>query len=64
MAGYHWVLHDASGNSLRDTESLPSREEAEAYMGREWAALLEEGAHSATLVGDGATLYTMGLTEE
>ncbi|MBA2427643.1 MAG: ComEC/Rec2 family competence protein [Actinobacteria bacterium] len=64
MPDYHWVLHDVSGKDLGPTQPCPSRGEAEDFMGREWAALLEEGAHSATLVGDGKKLYTMGLTAE
>ena len=62
MAGWRWIVRDPSGGELSSTEVLPSREEAEAWMAREWAGLLEAGGESATLVGDGRELYTMGLS--
>lgn len=63
--GYRWVLHDASGSELRSTEWFASREEAENWMGAEWASLLEEGAEEVSLIGDdGRAFYRMGLREE
>ena len=64
MAEWRWIVHDPAGRELRTTEPLPSREEAEAWMGIEWSSLLDEGGESVTLVGDGERAYTMGLTEE
>ncbi|MBA2274424.1 MAG: hypothetical protein H0W21_11070 [Actinobacteria bacterium] len=62
MDGWHWIVRDPSGGELSSSEELPSREEAEAWMGREWESLLERGGESATLLRDGDELYTMGLT--
>ncbi|MDQ3752446.1 MAG: hypothetical protein M3333_06105 [Actinomycetota bacterium] len=62
MDGWHWVVRDASGGDLFSGEELGSREEAEAWMAREWGSLLERGGESVTLVGDGREQYTMGLT--
>ncbi|MBA3349711.1 MAG: hypothetical protein H0T12_04055 [Actinobacteria bacterium] len=62
MDGWHWIVRDSSGAELPSSEELPSREEAEAWMGREWRSLLEGGGESVTLVGDGVEHYTMGLT--
>lgn len=60
---FHWVLHDASGTDLRATEDLTSKDEAEAWMGAEWAALLEEGAATVSLMDGDERLYRMGLRE-
>ena len=61
MDGWHWVVRDASGGDLSSSEELGSREEAEAWMAREWESLLERGGESVTLVCDGRERYTMGL---
>ena len=63
MSTFHWTLLDADGNELRSTETFDSKEEAEAWMGTEWAALLEEGAESVALIQDTSRLYEMGLRE-
>jgi len=64
VTGYRWVLHDVAGTELRATEAFATREEAESWMGAEWAGLLEEGAESASLVDDaGTAYYRMGLRE-
>lgn len=63
MAGYLWKLHGPAGEELRATEPFSSREEAEAWMGAEWAALLDEGAETVSLVSGDETLYRMGLRE-
>lgn len=63
MADFTWKLRGASGEALRETESFPSQSEAEAWMGAHWSELLDEGAESVSLVGDGSTLYDMGLRE-
>lgn len=60
---FRWVLHDASGTDLRATEDLASKDEAEAWMGAEWAALLEEGAATVSLMDGDVRLYQMGLRE-
>lgn len=64
MAGWHWVLHDASGTDLRSTDEFASKEEAEAWMGREWSSLLDEGAESVTLMNGDDRDYRMGLRAE
>ena len=64
MAGWRWILHDASGTDLRSTEEFDSKEEAEAWMGREWSSLLEEGAESVSLMNNGDRDYRMGLRAE
>jgi hypothetical protein len=63
MADFVWKLHGPSGEDLRATESFASREEAEAWMGAEWATLLDEGAETVSLVHGDETLYRMGLRE-
>lgn len=64
MGDFYWVLHDASGTDLRSTEQFPSKEEAEAWMGREWSALLDEGAETVTLFEGDSKHYNMGLRAE
>lgn len=63
MPDYVWKLHAADGADLRQTDPFASKEEAEAWMGAEWAALLEEGAETVSLVHGDETLYRMGLRE-
>jgi hypothetical protein len=63
VSSYTWVLLDASGNEMRSTDPFPSQEEAEAWMGTEWAALLEEGAEYVSLRSDEQQIYKMGLRE-
>lgn len=58
-----WTLHDASGTDLRSTEEFASKEEAETWMGSEWAALLEEGAETVSLMDGDERLYKMGLRD-
>ena len=59
--GFRWVLHDAAGSDLRDTEDFASQDDAEAWMGTGWAALLEEGAETVSLMDGDERLYRMGL---
>lgn len=49
---------------MRSTETFPSKEEAEAWMGAHWSELLDEGAESVTLRQGEGSLYRMGLREE
>jgi hypothetical protein len=49
---------------MRDTETWPSREDAEAWMSQNWQQLLDEGAEAVSLVEDAREEYTMGLREE
>jgi hypothetical protein len=63
MPDYRWVLHDLSGTDLRTTETFATKEEAEAWMGTEWASLLDEGAETVSLMADDKRLYKMGLRE-
>lgn len=58
-----WILKDKSGSEVRSTEIFESREAAEAWMGTEWSALLEEGAESVVLMEGDNALYEMGLRE-
>lgn len=60
---FRWVLHDESGSDLRATEDFASKDEAEAWMGAEWAALLEEGAATVSLIDGDEPAYRMGLRE-
>lgn len=48
---------------MRATQTFASKEEAEAWMGDEWASLLEEGAEFVSLRANGEQLYRMGLRE-
>ena len=63
MGDFTWKLHGPGGEDLRATEAFDSKEEAEAWMGAEWASLLEEGAETVSLVEGDRTLYRMGLRE-
>ena len=64
MAEYRWVLLDERGAELRSSEAFPSKDEAEAWMGREWSALLEEGAETVSLRAGDRLVYDMGLRAE
>lgn len=60
---FTWVLHDASGSDLRTSEEFDTKDAAEAWMGTEWSALLEEGAETVSLMDGDERLYKMGLRE-
>jgi hypothetical protein len=60
---YTWTLLDPSGAEMRTTDDFASQEDAEAWMGVEWAALLDEGAEYVSLRSDGKQIYKMGLKE-
>lgn len=64
MASFTWTLQDASGTDMRVTEPFDSRQEAEAWMGAEWASLLEEGAEFVELKDGDSLVYRMGLREQ
>jgi len=63
MSACSWILLDSAGNELRRTEEFASKEVAEAWMGTEWASLLEEGGESVVLLQGDRRLYEMGLRE-
>jgi hypothetical protein len=63
MPGFTWVLISADGRELRTSEAFTSKEEAEAWMGSEWSALLDEGAEFVSLREDGDQHYKMSLLE-
>lgn len=63
MTDVRWILKDALGTELRSTDAFGSRDEAEAWMGREWQGLLEAGAESVVLVEGDHRVYEMGLRE-
>jgi hypothetical protein len=63
MADHIWVLIDPSGKELRSSEGFSSKEEAEAWMGAEWASLRDEGAGFVALRCGGEQLYKMSLSE-
>lgn len=63
MSEHIWVLIDPQGNEMRSSEPFASKEEAEAWMGAEWAALLEEGAEYVSLRSGDEQIYKMGLNE-
>jgi hypothetical protein len=58
---FAWKLHDASGVVIRSSEDFSTQEDAEGWMGAEWASLLAEGAESVSLHRDGEDVYTMSL---
>ena len=63
MTSWRWVLHDPDDAEMRASEDFASKEEAEAWMGAEWKALLDEGAESVSLMEGERREYKMGLRE-
>lgn len=63
MTAWRWVLHDADDREVRASEGFASKEEAEAWMGEQWKALLDEGAESVSLMEGERREYKMGLRE-
>ncbi len=49
---------------MRRSEEFDTKEEAEVWMGAEWASLLEEGAETVSLMEGEKRLYRMGLRAE
>ena len=64
MASYTWIVHDQDGRDLKTTETFASKDEAEAWLGREWIGLAEAGGDSVSLMGDDALVYKMSLQPE
>ena len=60
---FTWTLLDPLGADMRTTDEFASKEEAEAWMGTEWSALLDEGAEYVSLRENGKQIYKMGLKE-
>ena len=46
---------------MRSSQEFESKESAESWMGTQWAALLDEGAETVSLVHEGQHQYKMGL---
>jgi hypothetical protein len=61
---FRWVLRDANGSDLRASEEFASKEEAEGWMGAEWAALAAEGAERVVLMDGDDIVYDMSLRPE
>lgn len=64
MPSYSWIVHAADGRDLSRTPSFGSREEAEEWLGSEWAALAESGGDAVSLVADDDVVYRMSLQPE
>ena len=64
MTPFAWIVHDADGRDLRTTETFPTREEAEAWLGTEWRALADSSGDAVSLVEDGEVVYRMSLQPE
>ena len=64
MTEWSWTLKDADGGDIRTSDAFASREDAEAWMGGEWATLLAEGAESVVLMEGDRLIYEMGLRAE
>ena len=58
---FTWKLRGPSGVVIRSSEEFSTQEDAESWMGAEWAALLAEGAESVSLHNDGEDVYVMSL---
>lgn len=64
MSGFRWIPQDGDGKDLEPTSDFSTQEEAEGWMGREWAGLLASGAEYVVLRGPGDEfVYRMGLRE-
>ena len=63
MTDWTWRSTDRQGNEIRTSEAFASKEEAEAWMGQEWAALRDEGADAVTLFEGDTISYKMSLHE-
>jgi hypothetical protein len=63
MSEYRWVLQGADGGEIRKSETFPSQEDAESWMGSSWQSLLEEGGAFVVLLDGDETVYRMSLAE-
>jgi hypothetical protein len=62
---FAWDYLDADGATIGRSETFPGREEAEAWMGEAWEALLEQGINEVALVDVAreVRVYRMGLEQ-
>jgi hypothetical protein len=60
---FTWRYLDAAGAQVGSSHAFDDREGAEAWMGEEWAPLLERGIEQVVLTDGERTLYRMGLRE-
>ena len=63
MTEWRWAVLDATGTDIEASEPFASKDDAEAWMSREWSALFERGGESVALRRDGDVEYEMGLRE-
>ena len=59
----YWVLQDSEGKEIRTTETWSSQADAEAWMGKAWQELSDEGAAFVVLRSGDETIYRMSLAE-
>lgn len=63
VTSFVWAVLDASGAEIERTEVFATKDEAEAWMGSEWATLLGRGGESVELYEGDRRHYRMGLRE-
>ena len=63
MSSFAWIVQSEAGEDLRTVEPFDTKEEAEAWMGREWQTLVDEGGGFVVLTSGDETLYRMSLAE-
>jgi hypothetical protein len=64
VARYLWTVEDEAGRQRPAGEGFGTREEAEAWLGETWQALVEAGGRWVCLSEDGEVLYRMSLASE
>jgi hypothetical protein len=64
MAAYSWIVHDVDGRDLKTSAKFESQEDAEGWLGKEWAALAVSGGDSVSLMADDELVYRMSLQPE
>jgi hypothetical protein len=60
---FFWTLLDAAGGDAGRSGEFADREAAEAWLGEQWADLLESGVEEVGLSEDGVEVYRMSLRE-
>lgn len=61
---FKWLVENVAGERTDASHDFESQEDAETWMGSEWARLAEAGGHAVILMNEEDVVYRMSLAPE